>query len=74
MTPWCEVSGEPDPVNSSERNLTESKPIPLITEAEQITAEWMRRALASGGVSDCPDVAALEVSKLSDVANALGNL
>lgn len=48
--------------------------IPLIADAGEITAEWMRQALAAGGASDDPDVAAVEVERLSEVANALGNL
>ncbi len=48
--------------------------VPLISEAEQITADWIRQALAAGGASHASDIAAVEVEQLSDVANALGNL
>ena len=48
--------------------------IPLISDADEITAEWMRQALAAGGTYAAPEIAALEVRKLSDVTNALGNL
>ena len=48
--------------------------IPLIREAGEITAEWMRQALVAGGTSAAPEIAAVEVRKLSDVTNALGNL
>lgn len=34
----------------------------------------MRQALTTGGTADCPQIAALEIEKLSDVTNALGNL
>ena len=50
------------------------KQIPLPMHAGEITAEWMRQALAAGGASDLPQVDALEIEKLSDVTNALGNL
>ena len=49
-------------------------PVPLISKAEQITAAWMRQALAAGSPSFAAEVAALEVEELTDVANALGNL
>ena len=48
--------------------------IPLPERADEITAEWMRQALTSGGISDFPEIDALEIEKLSDVTNALGNL
>ena len=48
--------------------------IPLPAHAGEITAEWMQQALAAGGAPDLPEVDALEVEKLSDVTNALGNL
>ncbi len=48
--------------------------IPLPACADDITAEWLRKALAAGGASDFPEIEALEIEKLSDVANALGNL
>ena len=35
--------------------------VPLISEAEQITAEWIRQALAAGGPSHASDIAAVEV-------------
>ena len=50
------------------------KRIPLLERADQITAEWMQRALAAGGAPHVPEVDAIEVEKLSDVTNALGNL
>ena len=49
-------------------------PVPLIRVAEQITAAWMRRALVAGSPSFAAEVASLEVEKLTDVTNALGNL
>lgn len=48
--------------------------IPLIRDAGEITAAWMRQALAAGGVSAASEIAAVEVERLSDVVNALGNL
>lgn len=48
--------------------------VPLISEAEQITAEWIRQALAAGEASSASDIVAVEVEQLSDVVNALGNL
>ena len=48
--------------------------IPLISDGGEITAEWMRQALAAGGASAAPEIAAVEVEQLSDVTNALGNL
>ncbi|MDE0343994.1 MAG: hypothetical protein OXK82_12660, partial [Deltaproteobacteria bacterium] len=45
--------------------------VPLIGEAEQITTEWIRQALAAGGASAASDIAAAEVEQLSDVTNAL---
>ena len=50
------------------------KRIPLPAHADEITAEWMQQALAAGRASDLPEIDALEVEKLSDVTNALGNL
>ncbi len=52
----------------------DSDPVPLITEAEQITAQWIQQALFAGGSSATREIAAVEVQQLSDVANALGNL
>ncbi len=52
----------------------ERQQIPLISDAGEITAAWMRQALAAGGVSAASEIAAVEVEKLSDVTNALGNL
>ena len=49
-------------------------PVPLIRGYEQITAQWMQQALAAGGAYAGPDIAAIEVERLSDVVNALGNL
>ena len=34
----------------------------------------MQQALAAGGASDVPEIESLEIEKLSDVANAMGNL
>ena len=48
--------------------------IPLITDSGGITVEWMRQALAAGQSTAAKDVAAIEVERLSDVTNALGNL
>lgn len=48
--------------------------IPLIRDVDEITVEWLRQALAAGGASAAPDIAALEVEQLSGVTNALGNL
>ena len=48
--------------------------IPLIQSPDAITAEWMQQALAAGGVAECPQVAAVEVDRLSDVTSMLGNL
>ena len=50
------------------------KRIPLLDRAEDITAEWMQQALAGGGASDPPEIQSLEVDRLSDVTNAMGNL
>ena len=47
---------------------------PLIEDAEHVTAEWMQQALTADGASDSPGIASLEVEKLSEVTNALGNL
>ena len=48
--------------------------IPLISDGGEITVAWMRQALAAGGASAAPEIAAVEVEQLSDVTNALGNL
>ena len=48
--------------------------IPLVRSADEITAAWMQRALAAGGASDLPEIDAVEIQKLSEVTNALGNL
>lgn len=48
--------------------------VPLIREAGEITAEWMREALAAGGAAAAAEIAAVEVERLSEVTNALGNL
>ena len=50
------------------------KRIPLIEDAGAITAEWMQQALVAGGATDVPQLEAVEVERLSDVTNALGNL
>ena len=57
----------------SERTLDKHH-ISLISDAGEITAEWMRRALMAGGVCGAPEISTVEVRKLSDVTNALGNL
>ena len=48
--------------------------IPLIQHADQITVEWMRQALATGGATNCPRIDALEIERLTEVDNMLGNL
>ena len=48
--------------------------IPLLEDADGVTAEWMQQALAAGGASALPRIESLEVEKLSEVTNALGNL
>ena len=48
--------------------------IPLIRDAGDITVEWMRQALAAGGTSAASEIAEVEVEKLGEVTNALGNL
>ena len=48
--------------------------IPLPGGAEDITAEWLQEALTAGGASDFPEIESLETERLSDVANAMGNL
>lgn len=48
--------------------------IPLISDAGEITVDWVRQALAAGGRTAVSEIAAVEVERLSDVANALGNL
>ena len=50
------------------------KRIPLPAHTDEITAEWMQQALAAGGACDVPEIDRLEVEKLSEVTNALGNL
>ena len=35
---------------------------------------WLQNALAAGDASDFPEIESLEIEKLSDVANAMGNL
>ena len=52
----------------------DSQRVPLIRDAGEINTEWMQQALAAGGTSPVPEIAALEVEALSDVTNALGNL
>ena len=52
----------------------DSQRIPLIRDAGEITAEWIRRALMAGGVRGAPEISTVGVQKLSDVTNALGNL
>ncbi len=50
------------------------KQIPLIGDADEITAEWLRQALAAGGSAAASEITEVEVEQLSDVTNALGNL
>ena len=50
------------------------KRTPPPENAGEITAEWMQQALAAGGTSDFPKLDSLEVEKLSEVTNAMGNL
>ena len=52
----------------------ERQRIPLIRDTGEITAEWMRRALAAGGASAASEIAEVEFEQLSNVTNALGNL
>ena len=54
--------------------MMEGQRIPLIRDAGDITVEWMRQALAAGRNSAAPEIAGVEVGRLSDVTNALGNL
>ena len=48
--------------------------IPLPAHPDDITAGWMRQALAAGRATDVPEIDALEVEQLLGVTNALGNL
>ena len=48
--------------------------IPLITNGDQISAEWMREAIEAGGAGDWSMIQDVEVSKLSDATNAIGTL
>ena len=48
--------------------------IPLIGDAGEITAEWLRQALTGGGAAAASEITEVEVEQLSDVTNALGNL
>ena len=48
--------------------------IPLIRDSGEITVDWIRQALAAGQSTATQDIAAIEVGRLSDVTNALGNL
>ena len=57
-----------------EAGFTDMTRIPLLEHVEDVTAEWMRQALASGGAPDFPEIESLEIERLSDVANAMGNL
>ncbi len=51
------------------------KQIPLIQDPDEITVEWMPQALTAGrATSGCPHLDAVEVERLSEVANMLGNL
>ena len=50
------------------------KRVPLPEQADDITVDWMRQALTAGGASGFPEIESLEIEKLSDVANAMGNL
>ena len=48
--------------------------IPLVQHADEVTAKWMQQALAAGGASDLPEIDTVQIVKLSEVTNALGNL
>ena len=48
--------------------------IPLPEHPDDINAEWLRKALAAGGTSNLSEMESVEVERLSDVANAMGNL
>ncbi len=48
--------------------------IPFPERAEDITVEWMQQALAAGGASNGLEIESLEIDRLSNVANAMGNL
>ncbi len=48
--------------------------IPLISNGDQLNAEWLRNALSSGGKADWSGVDDIEIEKLSDESNAFGTL
>lgn len=48
--------------------------IPLPASANEITAEWMQRALMAGGACSSAEIDALEIEALSEVTNAFGSL
>ena len=50
------------------------KRVPIPEQADDITVDWMQRAMTAGGTSGFPEIESLEIEKLSDVANAMGNL
>ena len=41
--------------------------IPLLQDADAITAEWLQQALAAGAASGFPQLDAVEVERMSDV-------
>ena len=63
-----------DGERSSLTEPIEMKRIPLPEHADDITVDWMRQALTAGGASDFPEIESHKIEKLSDVANAMGNL
>ena len=48
--------------------------IPIPAQADDITVEWIQQALAAGGLSDFPELDALEIEKVSDENNMLGHV
>ena len=50
------------------------KRIPLPKRGDEVTADWMQRALVAGGASDFPEIEAVNVEKMSGVTSALGTL
>lgn len=50
------------------------KEIPLISAPDEISPEWMLKALGADGVDRPPAIDALEVEKLPGTTNAMGNL
>ena len=48
--------------------------LPIPVQADDITAEWMQQALAAGGLSDFPELDALEIKEISDENNMMGHV